>query len=48
VEDLELATEAILALDGPRDGSELTLDDARWRTLRDPEGDELDFFVTAR
>lgn len=47
VEDLEAATEAVLALDGTWDGSELTLDDARWRTLRDPEGNEFDIFVTA-
>lgn len=47
VEDLEEATSAIVALGGTWDGNELSLDDARWRTLRDPEGDEFDIFVTA-
>ena len=47
VEDLEEATSASVALGGSWDGSELTLDDARWRTLCDPEGDEFDIFVTA-
>jgi predicted enzyme related to lactoylglutathione lyase len=47
VEDLEEATSAIVALGGTWDGDELSLDDARWRTLRDPEGDEFDIFVTA-
>lgn len=47
VEDLGVATDAVLALGGTWDGNELTLDDARWRTLRDPEGNELDIFVTA-
>ncbi len=47
VEDLAAATEAILALGGAWDGNDLALDDARWRTLRDPEGNEFDIFVTA-
>lgn len=46
VEDLQGATEAVLALGGSWDGDELTLDDARWRTLRDPEGNEFDIFVS--
>jgi predicted enzyme related to lactoylglutathione lyase len=48
VEDLATATTAVLALGGTWDGNERTLDDARWRTLHDPEGDEFDIFVTAR
>jgi predicted enzyme related to lactoylglutathione lyase len=47
VDDLGAATDAIVALGGSWDGNELELDDARWRTLRDPEGNELDIFVTA-
>ena len=46
VEELEEATDAILALGGSWDGKELTLDDARWRTLKDPEGNEFDIFVS--
>ena len=48
VEDLEAATDAVRALGGTWDGDELQLDDARWRTLRDPEGNEFDIFVTAQ
>jgi len=47
VEDLEDATERILALGGSWDGTDLRLDDATWRTMRDPEGNEFDIFVTA-
>jgi predicted enzyme related to lactoylglutathione lyase len=47
VEDLEAATEAVVALGGSWEGQELELDDATWRTLRDPEGNEFDIFVTA-
>jgi predicted enzyme related to lactoylglutathione lyase len=47
VEDLEAATNAVRDLGGTWDGNELTLDDARWRTLRDPEGNEFDIFVTS-
>ena len=47
VEDLDEATQAAVALGGTWDGNELTLDDARWRTLRDPEGNEFDIFVSA-
>ena len=32
---------------GTWDGNEWTLDDARWRTLRDPEGNEFDIYVKA-
>jgi predicted enzyme related to lactoylglutathione lyase len=47
VEDLDAATHAVLALDGTWDGNEWTLDDARWRTVRDPEGNEFDIYVRA-
>jgi predicted enzyme related to lactoylglutathione lyase len=47
VDDLEVATDAVLGLGGTWDGNELTLDEARWRTLGDPEGDEFDIFVTS-
>jgi predicted enzyme related to lactoylglutathione lyase len=46
VEDLTGATDAIVDLGGTWDGNELVLDDARWRTLRDPEGNEFDIYVT--
>lgn len=45
VDDLGAATDAVLALHGTWDGNERVLDDARWRTLRDPEGNEFDIFV---
>jgi predicted enzyme related to lactoylglutathione lyase len=47
VEDLDEAAASIVDLGGTWDGNELTLDDARWRTLRDPEGNEFDIFVTS-
>jgi predicted enzyme related to lactoylglutathione lyase len=47
VEDLEAATNAVRDLGGTWDGNELTLDDARWRTLHDPEGNEFDIFVSS-
>jgi len=47
VEDLATATEAIVALGGSWDGNELLLDETTWRTLRDPEGNEFDIYVTA-
>jgi predicted enzyme related to lactoylglutathione lyase len=47
VEDLAAATDAVLALGGSWDGNEQALDDARWRTLRDPEGNEFDIYVSA-
>jgi predicted enzyme related to lactoylglutathione lyase len=46
VEDLQEATDALVALGGSWDGEELRLDDARWRTLRDPEGNEFDIYVS--
>lgn len=47
VEDLGTATDAVLALGGSWDGNERALDDARWRTLGDPEGNGFDIFVSA-
>ena len=47
VEDLDTATDAVLALGGTWDGNERALDDARWRTLGDPEGNEFDVYVSA-
>jgi len=46
VEKLDEATNAVLALGGSWDENERTLDDARWRTLSDPEGNEFDIFVS--
>lgn len=46
VDDLEEATAAVLALGGAWNGEDLRLDDARWRTLTDPEGNEFDIFVS--
>jgi predicted enzyme related to lactoylglutathione lyase len=46
VEELRTATDAVLGLGGTWDENERTLDDARWRTLNDPEGNEFDIFVT--
>ena len=46
VEELQEATDAVLALGGSWDENERTLDDARWRTLNDPEGNEFDIFVS--
>ena len=47
VDDLDVATDAVLALGGTGDAGELMLEEARWRTLGDPEGNEFDIFVTA-
>jgi predicted enzyme related to lactoylglutathione lyase len=47
VEDLEAATNAVRVLGGTWDGNERALDEARWRTLGDPEGNEFDIFVTS-
>jgi hypothetical protein len=44
VDDLEAATEAIVALGATRDGFDRAIDDDRWRTLQDPEGNEFDIF----
>jgi len=46
VEELQTATDAVLASGGSWDENERMLDDARWRTLKDPEGNEFDIFVT--
>ena len=47
IEDLEEATERIVALGGAWDGFDRALDEARWRTLRDPEGNEFDIFESS-
>ena len=47
IEDLEEATERIVALGGSWDGFDRALDEARWRTIRDPEGNEFDIFESA-
>lgn len=44
IENLEEATERIVALGGSWDGFDRALDEARWRTLQDPEGNEFDIF----
>jgi predicted enzyme related to lactoylglutathione lyase len=46
VEELQEATDAVLALGGSWDENERTLDDARWRTLKDPEGNEFYIFAS--
>jgi predicted enzyme related to lactoylglutathione lyase len=46
VEDLDEATGGIRGLGGSWDGNEFTLDEARWRTLTDPEGNEFDIYVS--
>ena len=46
VDELDGATDAIGALGGTWDGNAWTLDEARWRTLRDPEGNEFDIYVS--
>jgi predicted enzyme related to lactoylglutathione lyase len=45
VDDLKEATDAVRALGGSWDGEDRRLDDARWRTIQDPEGNEFDIFV---
>jgi len=42
VDDLEAATEAILAMGGSWDGQTRELGDYRWRCVADPEGNEFD------
>jgi predicted enzyme related to lactoylglutathione lyase len=44
VEDLEAATDRIVALGATWDGFDRAIDDDRWRTLQDPEGNEFDIF----
>ena len=46
VEGLDEATEAIRGLRGSWDGNVFTFDEARWRTLTDPEGNEFDIYVS--
>ena len=46
VDDLEVATGRITSLGGSwTDGVDRTLDDTRWRTMADPEGNEFDIAV---
>jgi predicted enzyme related to lactoylglutathione lyase len=45
VADLEEATERLLALGASWDGFDRSLDTDRWRTLRDPEGNEFDILA---
>jgi predicted enzyme related to lactoylglutathione lyase len=47
IEDLDEATERIVELGGSWDGFDRALDEARWRTLRDPEGNEFDIFESS-
>jgi predicted enzyme related to lactoylglutathione lyase len=42
VDDLEVATERIVAMGGSWDGRTQQLDDYRWRCMADPEGNEFD------
>lgn len=46
VDDLQEATDAVLALGGSWDEAERRLDDARWRAMKDPEGNEFDIYVS--
>jgi predicted enzyme related to lactoylglutathione lyase len=45
VEDLEVATERIVALGATWDGFDRAIGEDRWRTLQDPEGNEFDIFT---
>jgi predicted enzyme related to lactoylglutathione lyase len=47
IEDIDEATERIVSLGGTWDGFDRALDEARWRTLRDPEGNEFDIFESS-
>jgi predicted enzyme related to lactoylglutathione lyase len=47
VDDLEVATAGILELGGSWDGFDRALDEDRWRTVLDPEGNEFDIFESA-
>ena len=46
VQDLEAATDRVIELGGTWDGFDRALDDARWRTIGDPEGNEFDIYVS--
>ena len=46
VDDLEGATQRVIDLGGSWDGFDRALDDARWRTILDPEGNEFDIYVS--
>jgi predicted enzyme related to lactoylglutathione lyase len=45
VDDLEAATARIVELGGSWPGGENTLEQYRWRTVHDPEGNEFDITV---
>jgi predicted enzyme related to lactoylglutathione lyase len=47
IEDIDEATQRIVSLGGTWDGFDRALDEARWRTLRDPEGNEFDIFESS-
>ena len=47
VDDLEAATERLLALGATWDGFDRAIGDDRWRTLQDPEGNEFDIFPSS-
>ncbi|HET9672644.1 MAG TPA: VOC family protein [Actinomycetota bacterium] len=47
VDDLDAATDRIVALGATWDGFDRAIDDDRWRTLQDPEGNEFDIFAAA-
>jgi predicted enzyme related to lactoylglutathione lyase len=47
VADLEDATGRIVGLGATWDGFDRAIDDDRWRTLQDPEGNEFDIFVSS-
>jgi predicted enzyme related to lactoylglutathione lyase len=44
VPELEAATERLVALGATWDGFDRAIDEDRWRTLQDPEGNEFDIF----
>lgn len=47
VADLDAATDRIVALGATWDGFDRAIDDDRWRTLQDPEGNEFDIFASS-
>ena len=47
VADLDAATDRILTLGATWDGFDRAVEDDRWRTLRDPEGNEFDIFASS-
>ena len=47
VDDLEAATERLVALGATWDGFDRAIGDDRWRTLQDPEDNEFDIFASS-